>query len=163
MRHIDTVVVLALAAGLLVASLPFPGAADVAAQGRKDDDKDKKERKEKERKKREDTLKRIGGEFGAKDTESLLGRVPRKAKIHLTLTPDTNDDYSVAQARGVLDAWFDKFQTLTAEFDKAEEGVGSFSLKLRKSGGDKDIKLKLFVTVGSADAGYPLTRLSVEK
>jgi hypothetical protein len=159
----------ALAASLDVLPAGFAPKPVASAQDKKkgDDKKDKeqeeKEKREREKKKREKVLTAIGNEFGQMDTTGILNRVPKGSKVHLTLPPDVDGPYAAGQARGVLDAWFDKFQTIDVSFTSSDDNVGSYKVKLRKKGKDDTSERTLQVTIGSADAGYPLTMLVVQK
>ena len=164
MRHIAFAAVL-LCAGIV--TLPVAGAfaPSAAAQGRDDDRKkdDEKRKKEKERervKQRETALKAIGSAFAAKDIASLLARVPKDAKIQLTLGGD-DGEYAVDQARGVLDKYFGKFERLSVEFKTAEDDVGSFTMTLRRKGEDKELTRKLYVKIKGPDASGRVTLVAL--
>jgi hypothetical protein len=159
-----------LSAALLVLSLAAAPAVRTLTPSVFADDKNDKKKKEEEQKrrerekaKREKTLKDIGGDFGAKSVSLLLNRVPKGGKITLTLGGN-DDSYSVTQARGVLDTYFDKFETLSVDFVKAEGSVGTFTLKVRKKGEDTEKVRKLYVTIGDpdADGNLPLLKLVVD-
>ena len=153
MRHIALAAVL-LCAGIVTLPVAGPFAPSAAAQGRNEDRKkdDEKKRKERERiKQRETALKAIGSAFAAKDIASLLARVPKDAKIRLTLGGD-DGQYAVDQARGVLDKYFGKFERISVEFKTAVDDVGSFTMTLRRKGEDKELTRKLYVEIKGPDA-----------
>ena len=144
MRHIAFAATL-LCAGIF--TLPVAGALTpaAAAQGKDEDRKKDEQRKKKEReriKQREKALKEIGSAFAGKEISSLLARVPKDAKIKLTLAGD-DGQYAVDQARGVLDKYFGKFERISVEFKTAVDDVGSFTMTGRKKGEDKELASKI--------------------
>jgi hypothetical protein len=156
-----------LAAALLgaagAASFTSPARADEhMADDKKDDKKDKQ--KEAEKKQREKNLTDIAGYFGSKSVDLLLGRVPKSQKLSLALGKDNTGDYSIDQARGVLNKYFEALRTLTVDFVKADGVVGCFTLTVYKKGEDKGKAGKLYVTLGAlgADNTYTLAKLDVQ-
>lgn len=168
--------VAAIALAGFVAQASQPLAPDAAAQD-KDKDKDKdgdrkkkddeeEKRREEERKKRrlrrEKALKAIAVSFGAEDPAGVLVNVGRNAKVRLTLGAD-DGDYSRDQARGILDKYFERMQSIDVDTSKmnAEENVASFPVKVRKNRDEKPRAGKLYVTV-SKEGDHALMKLVVE-
>jgi hypothetical protein len=146
----------------------------VAAAQDKDKDKEKeqkekeeKERKEREKKKRDKALCDICNQFGAKDVSWLLDRVPNEQKLTLSLGTGREVDYSLDQARGVLQRYFDGLDTLSVDpkskDTKLTETVGSFPMTYTP----KEKKAKsatLYVTISGLDSTQNglLTKLVVD-
>lgn len=151
-----------LAAGGAASFTPPARADDRSADDKKDDKKEKQ--KEAERKQREKNLTDIANDFGAKSTDILLKRVPKGQKLQLVLGTDATGDYALDQARGVLDKYFGGLRTLTVAFVKADDKVGCFTLTVVKKDQDKAKTGKLYVTLGTLDAGnvYTLVKLEVQ-
>lgn len=159
------VVLAALFSAALAVCPPAPLAPAASAQDKKKDDDKEKERK-KQQQRLEKVLVAIGAEFGAKGTSLLLNRVPKDGKVKLALGAKAEEkDYSAETARGVLDTYFEGMQKLDVDTSNmtASGSSATFTVTFRRKGKDTDRTATLSVSVGSADAGYPLTRLVVDK
>jgi hypothetical protein len=166
-----------LCAALLVAGLVAAPDARVltplaAAQDKDKEKKDKEEKERKEReerkKKREKALRAIGDQFGAKDVDWLLNRVPKEQKLTLNLGAGKEVDYALDQARSVLQKYFDDLATLdvktTSEDAKLGDDAASFPMTYRRQTEKKPKSATLYVTIGGLDAQLngQLTKLVVD-
>lgn len=165
MRHL--VVLAAILSAALFVCPPPPLAPSASAQDKKKDgDKDKEKERKKEQQRREKVLTEIGANATAKSTTLLLNRVPKDGKLRLALGAKAEEkDYSVDTARGVLDTYFDGMQTFDVDTTNMTVSGSSatYGVKFRRKGKDTDRNATLSVSVGAADAGYPLTRFVVDK